>query len=87
MAVDSLNRRQVFDSMQALVLFAGAGPFWDYLDLEMKAECADICRTQPHLKMFMYQKWVESEQIQAALAEFLEEEAASEPVVVVNTEY
>ena len=87
MAAESLRRRQVFESMTALTTFIGAKPFWDALDEESRREYADICRTRPDLKMFQIEKWTDSEKIQAALAEFLEEEAANEPVVVVNTEY
>ncbi len=87
MAAESLRRRQVFESMSALTTFIGAKAFWEALDEESRRECADICRTRPDLKMFQLEKWTDSEKIQEALAEFLLEEAAGEPEVIVNNEY
>lgn len=87
MAAESLRRRQVFDSMAALTAFVGSKAFWDSLDEESRREYADICRTRPDLKMFQLEKWVDSQEIQDAQAEFLLEEASGEPEVIVNNEY
>lgn len=66
---------QVFDRMSKLVKFSGDEEFWNLLTPEFKQSYANACRRSPNEVFFELEKWIGSEEIQAAVAEYKAEKA------------
>ena len=78
MRSESWNRGQQFNGMAALAGFSGNAEFWSLLDLPTQGKYATICRVAPKVRLFALDKWMESDEIQAAIKEFDDEKAAEE---------
>lgn len=73
MQQSNLERGQTFGRMATMFGFLGILDFWTNLDEGHQRKYATICRVSPRVVSFSLDKYLASEEIQGAVAEYVTE--------------